>query len=186
MFEPLVREAASRFNVSTASVSSVIRVLLSLIADERTGGPAGFVNLFRHKGLGDIISSWFGGKEGRTITPAQLEAVLGPSRIDRMIVTSGLPPGVTLSVLTFLVPKVIGRVTTGGTLPTAGSPAWQVVQSMDRPADAQPGIEYWPLARKDRGAAAAAAAVERFGAWSWLPWAAAATVALAGLLWWTA
>lgn len=183
MFEQLVSEAASRFNLSPASVSSLMRGLLALVAEERTGGPEGFVNLFQHAALGDVVSSWFGGKEGRTITPAHLETVLGPSRIDTLAASSGLSRGAALSVLAFVIPKVVGRLTPGGTLPTAGSLAWQVVHSIDRPADAQPVVEHWPLARKDRGAAAVAAAVERPGAWNWLPWAAGATVALAGLLW---
>lgn len=185
MFEQLVSEAASRFNISPANVSSLMRGLLALVADEQSGGPEGFVTLFRHAALGDVVSSWFGGKEGRTITPAHLEAVLGPSRIETLAASSGLSRGAVLSVLAFVIPKVVGRLTPGGTLPTAGSLTWQVVHSIDRPADAQPVVDHWPPASRDRGAAAAATAVERT-AWNWLPWAAAATVALAGLLWWAA
>ena len=113
MFEQLVSEAASRFNISPASVSSLMRGLLALVADERSGGPEGFVNLFRHAALGDVVSSWFGGKEGRTITPAHLETVLGPSRIDTLAASSGLSRGTALSVLAFVIPKVVGRLTPG-------------------------------------------------------------------------
>ena len=62
-----------------ASVSALTRALVSLMTNERTGGPDGFVDLFRRVGLGDVITSWFGGNEGSPILRPHLEAALGSS-----------------------------------------------------------------------------------------------------------
>ena len=46
MFEQLVIEAASRLNLPVANLSALLRELLSLLTNERTGGPEGFLDLF--------------------------------------------------------------------------------------------------------------------------------------------
>src|SRR4030095_517745 len=107
MFEQLVNEAATRFNLSTASVSALVRGILSLITDERTGGAEGFVDLFRRTGIGAVVTSWLGGGEGfvalwgppargdgvagglggrgeKPISPSHLEAALGTSTLDSL------------------------------------------------------------------------------------------------------
>jgi OOP family OmpA-OmpF porin len=167
MFEQLISETASRFNLSTTSVSAVVRGLLSLMTNERTGGPEGFVDLFRRAGLGDVITSWFGGKEGRAITPSHLESALGTSALDKLAGSSGLTRAAVTSALTFLLPKLIGRLTPSGFLPSSSALLSQVSNYIERPAVA---------AVEDRE--------ERRGWPAWLPWAAAAALlALVGLLW---
>jgi OOP family OmpA-OmpF porin len=167
MFEQLISETASRFNLSTTSVSALVRGLLSLMTNERTGGPEGFVDLFRRAGLGDVITSWFGGKEGRAITPSHLESALGTSALDKLAGSSGLTRAAVTSALTFLLPKLIGRLTPSGFLPSSSALLSQVSNYIERPAVA---------AVEDRE--------ERRGWPAWLPWAAAAALlALVGLLW---
>ena len=119
MFEQPIREAASRFNLSTASLSAVVTGLLSLMSNERTGGPEGFVDRFRRAGLGDVITSWFGGKEGRTITPSHVESALGTDALDKMAVSSGLARATVSSAAAFLLPRLIGRLTPNGISPRA-------------------------------------------------------------------
>jgi outer membrane protein OmpA-like peptidoglycan-associated protein/uncharacterized protein YidB (DUF937 family) len=166
MFEQLVNDAASRFGLSTSSVSVLVRGLLSLITNERLGGAEGFVDLFRRAGLGDVITSWYGGKEGKAITTSQIESALGANTLDRLSSSSGLTRATVTSLLIFLLPKVIGRLTPGGVLPSNASLLSQVSNYMDRPVakvyERRPEGRGWPR---------------------WLPWAAAALVALAGFFW---
>jgi flagellar motor protein MotB/uncharacterized protein YidB (DUF937 family) len=166
MFEQLVNDAASRFGLSTSSVSALVRGVLSLITNERLGGAEGFVDLFRRAGLGDVITSWYGGKEGKSITTSQIESALGANTLDRLSSSSGLTRATVTSLLTFLLPKVIGRLTPGGVLPSNASLLSQVSNYMDRPVtkvyERKPESRGWPR---------------------WLPWAAAALLALAGFFW---
>jgi outer membrane protein OmpA-like peptidoglycan-associated protein/uncharacterized protein YidB (DUF937 family) len=165
MFEHIVNETASRFGLSTGSVSALVRGLLSLITNERTGGPEGFVDLFRRAGLGEVITSWFGGKEGRAMTPSHLESTLGPSALDKLAASSGLTRAAVVSAAAFLLPKLIGWLTPNGVFPSSSALRSQVSSYVERPVSVPPHR------------------VERGGWPRWLPWAAAALLGLLGLLW---
>ena len=118
MFEQLINETASRFNLSAGSVTAVVTGILSMMTDQRKGGPEGFVDLFRRAGLGDVITSWFGGKEGRPVTSSHLEAALGGSALDKLTSSSGLARATVGSMAAFLLPRLIGRLTPNGVLPS--------------------------------------------------------------------
>jgi len=166
MVDRLVNETVSRFGFPAPGALALVRELLSIITDDRTGGPEGFIERFRQAGLDDLVRSWFGGTDGRAITPSHIESALGASAIDMLARSSSLTRTAVTSALTFLVPKLIGRFTaTGG---TASSPLPSPVS-----------------ASADRPVAGVQAAQERsLSAWSgWLPLAVAATVGLIALLW---
>jgi outer membrane protein OmpA-like peptidoglycan-associated protein/uncharacterized protein YidB (DUF937 family) len=168
-FEQLIGDAATRFNLSTESVSGLVRGLLSLMLNER-GGAEGLIDQFRRAGLGDLITSWFGGKEGRAISPTQLESVLGSSVLDKLTTSSGMPRAVVSSAAAVLLPRMIGRLTPDGVLPSTSALRSQVSSYLDRPAmthveprfERTPGRPGWP---------------------GWLPWAAAATALLVLVAW---
>jgi OmpA-OmpF porin, OOP family len=166
MFEQLVNDAATRLSVPVTSVSALLRGLLSLITNERTGGAGGFVELFRRAGLGDVLTSWFGGKEGKPITTTHLESALGTSTLDKLANSSGLTRAAATSALAFLLPKVMGLLTPNGVLPSSSALTSQLSGYLDRPfvtaVDRKEEKRGWP---------------------SWLPWAAAALLALVGWLW---
>jgi OmpA-OmpF porin, OOP family len=168
MFEQLVNETAARFALSTGSVSVLMRELQSMMTNERTGGAEGFVDLFRRAGFGDIFTSWFGGKEGRKITPSHLGSTLGASALDRMADSSGLTRMTVTSALAFMVPKLIGRLTPNGVFPSSNALRSQLSSYINRPAvrAAEQAIEF-----------------QEREAWGWLAWAAAAALALFALLW---
>lgn len=172
MFEQLIAEAASRFNVSTASVSALGRGLLSLMLNERTGGAEGFIEQFRRAGLGDVITSWFGGREGRPIATGQVESALGAAGLDTLASSSGLARTTVVSVAAFLLPRLVRRLTPNGVLPSSSALLSHVSRYIEVPAAASrptPPAEH----RIERTA----------GIPAWLPWAAVAVLALAALLW---
>ncbi len=165
MFEQLINDAASRLNLSTAAASALVRGFLGLMTNERTGGVEGFVDTFRRAGLGDVLTSWYGGKEGKAITPAQVESALGIGALDRLAVSSGLTRAAVSAAATYLLPKIIGRLTPNGVLPSNSALLSQVSRYVDRPVPAQ---TYH---------------VERSRGWPrWVPWAAAALLALVAWL----
>ena len=173
MFEQLIAEAASRFNVSTASVSGLVRGLLSLMLNENTGGAHGFIDQLNRAGLGDAITSWFGGKEGRTLAPTQLESALGANALDKLGAASGLTRTVVSSIAAFVLPRVLSRLTPNGVLPSSAALRSQVSSYIDQAAvpPVEPRIE-----RVERRP-------ERTGGMGWVPWALA-TAALLILLGW--
>jgi len=176
MFEQLVSEAASRFNVSPTSVTALLRGLFPLVTNESTGGLTGFLDQFRRAGLGDAISSWLGGKDVRPLTAPQLESALGDATVDRLAVSSGLARAAAAPVLAYLVPKVIGFLTPNGVVPSTAALRSQLAGLLDRPA---PAIDR----HADAPRAAPPVIAERKGLPAWIPWASAALIALVGFLW---
>lgn len=177
MFDQLVNDAAVRFNVPESSTSSLLRGLLALItSNNRTGGAEGFVDRFRRAGLADIVTSWFGGREGRSLTPVQLEAALGSAALDRLAGDSGLTRGTAASALTYMLPKVIGRLTPGGTLPSMNTIVSQLSGYLDRP----PTVDRAVTSERPR---APIPPRQGWRAPGWLPGAVVAAFAVAGLLW---
>ena len=170
MFQQLINTTATQFNLSDASVSSLLRGLLALMTSERWGGIDGFVDQFREAGLDHVIGSWVGGKEGRALTPSQVESALGASGLDGLASRSGLSRAAVTSVLTFLLPRLIGLLTPGGVLPSnhalrshfsgyiAGSAKLPVV----------PRVEHVAEARSRH----------------WMSWAAAAVLAVLAAFFW--
>ena len=164
MFEQLIKEAASRFNLSPAGVSAIVTGILAMMTNERTGGPQGFIDLFRRAGVGDVVTSWFGGKEGRTIAAPQVESALGASALDKLASSSGLARATVGSVAAFLLPRIIGRLTPNGVLPSSTALLSQVTNYIDRPTD-RPTVAPMEHRIEPRR--------EPAGGPGWLPWVAA-------------
>jgi hypothetical protein len=113
-----------------------------------------------------VVSSWFGGTHGRSVTPSHIEAALGANTVDVLARSSGLTGMAVTSALTFVVPTLIGRFTASGGIASAPLPS-HVSAFADRPVTGVDGVEEkrqpgWP---------------------GWLPWAVAATLGLIALLW---
>jgi uncharacterized protein YidB (DUF937 family) len=161
MFDRLVNDAASRLELPVASVSALLREVLSLVTNERTGGVQGF----RRAGLGDVLTSSFGGKEGRPVTASQLESALGATTLDKLAVSSGLTRASATSALVLLLPTVMGQLTPTGALPSSSALLSQLSSYLTAPMPTS------------------AQRVEPTGWPRWIPWAAAALVGLVGWLW---
>jgi OOP family OmpA-OmpF porin len=163
MFEHLVNDASSRLNVPAANLSAMMRELLWLVTNDRTGGPEGFLDQFRRAGLGDATRSWFDGREGQLLTTAELESALGTSTLDHLAISSGLSRASAMSAVALLLPTLIGRLTPGSRLaPDVALPS-QVTSYLTTPdSPPQPQV--------------------RRMSWQWLPWTAWAVLSLAGLL----
>jgi outer membrane protein OmpA-like peptidoglycan-associated protein/uncharacterized protein YidB (DUF937 family) len=169
MFEQLVNEAATRLNLSTTTVTALLRGLLTQMTSEVTGGIEGFVDQFRRAGLGDVITSWFGGKEGRNLSPAHIESALGVTAVDKLGTASGLSRGATSAALAFLLPRLMGMLTPAGVLPSNSSLLSQIAGFIGRPLERQRTATAYRAEKRS---------------WPiWLPWTAAAVLALLGWLW---
>ena len=134
MFEKLVIEAAQRLNVPTATVSSILGSLIGIMTNGRTGGINGFVDSFRRAGIGDYVTSWVGGKEGKPLTASHVDKALGPGTIQKIADASGVTTAVASSAVAYLLPRVIGLLTPTGTLPTNESVQLTSSKYFNRPA----------------------------------------------------
>lgn len=172
MFEQLVNETAAALRLPNSSVSAVLRELLSLMSNERTGGVEGFIGQLRRAGV-DVFTSGAGGPEVTVIGPGQLEAALGIASLDTMARASALTRPAVTAALGLLVPTVLRALTKNGkhsaSRPHSLSQPGLVLAAPNAPnAQPLPGAPVPPA--NDRDAA------------GWLPWAIGAfIVALLGL-----
>jgi len=167
MFTQLVHEMASRLNISDDTASLLMRQVLALITNERTGGAEGFIDQFRRAGLGDVVTSWFGGNTPKAIAAPELESALGQGTLESLASSSGLTRTVLNAALAFMLPKLIALLTPKGVLPSADALRSQVAGYLERPSVP-------PVAQRIETPAAAEIRRPR-----WLPWAAAGALALA-------
>jgi outer membrane protein OmpA-like peptidoglycan-associated protein/uncharacterized protein YidB (DUF937 family) len=157
MFESLIREAASRFNLGD-NATRFVRLLVDAIFDDDTGGFAGARNRFADAGLGDLFASWIGTTPGdNVLQPDQFSTGFGQAAASRISSALGIPAAAVNLAGAWLLPKIVGLLTRGGSVPTT------------RPAD----YDRWFAAAAPRASVAPAASHaarndSSGGWWKWL------------------
>jgi uncharacterized protein YidB (DUF937 family) len=84
------------------------------------GGQGGLQNLisqFDSKGLGDVIGSWIGTGENKTISADQIQNVLGSDALSGIASKLGLNVSDLSGQLSNLLPGVIDKITPDGKVP---------------------------------------------------------------------
>src|SRR5215468_12561744 len=122
ILEPIINEVSEQFGLR-GKAGPLMTSLLSLIANERTGGLQGFLDQFRRAGLGDIVSSWVSRGSNTPITTEQLERAVGSDTINRMSSNVGVARAAAASALAYMIPRVVDLLTPEGVVPSR-LPAW--------------------------------------------------------------
>jgi uncharacterized protein YidB (DUF937 family) len=84
------------------------------------GGLDMLLKQFTQNGLEDVINSWIGTGQNRTISPTQLRQVLGQNTVNDLSRQAGVPQDDLVSQLSKYLPGVIDRLTPNGQLPSLG------------------------------------------------------------------
>lgn len=84
---------------------------------EQNGGVSGLVEKFQNGGLGEIVNSWVGTGSNLSITPEQIESVLGQSQLGDVAAKLGLDSSQLSQQLAEHLPTLIDSLTPGGELP---------------------------------------------------------------------
>lgn len=163
MFESLIREAASRFHLGD-NAGRLVRLLVDSIFDPAYGGFAGLRRRFDEAGLDGLFSSWIGTTPGdNVLQPDQFSAGFGQTQASSIANTLGIPAAAVNMAGAWLLPKIIGLLTPGGSIPTS------------RPADYERWFTAAPAAVAPAAAAPAhinrpapAPAASSGGWWKWV------------------
>lgn len=115
VMDGVLNDAENRFGISGGSASSLLSGLFSCI-NEQGGGLRGMLDRFRQAGMGDSVSSWLSGTP-EPISAESLESALGSNTISTIASKSALSVPMASSVLAFMFPKIIQRLTPGGVVP---------------------------------------------------------------------
>jgi outer membrane protein OmpA-like peptidoglycan-associated protein/uncharacterized protein YidB (DUF937 family) len=168
----VLQQVQERFGISSSSAASLLSGLVSYI-NSQGGGLSGFLERFQRAGLGDVVSSWLGSESvPKTITPDALQDVVGRDTIANIASKAGVPATAASSVLAFVLPTLIQKLTPGGAIPSR------------LPTDIS-SILGSGASSVMAGAKEAVAATERSGIWRLVwPIAAAIILGIIGLAIW--
>jgi uncharacterized protein YidB (DUF937 family) len=93
--------------------------LVSVVNDilEKHGGLQGVVNQFETNGLGPTVKSWISTGPNQSISPDDLQRVLGPDLLQQLSTRSGMPVQDLTEKLSQVLPQIIDGLTPTGSLP---------------------------------------------------------------------
>ena len=176
MIDNLTNELGSKFGIGAAA-RPLMSELLQLMSGP--GGLGAFMDRFRSAGVGNEVTSFLGGKSETALPAKAVEGALGASTVAGIAQRVGIAPAVAGAALGFEIPKVIGLLTPGGTMP-ATLPA--EVQSFLRPAEqVRPSAMATVRQTPEQVRPVAMTTVERSRSYLWL-WALLGLLALGALL----
>lgn len=81
-----------------------------------SGGLGGLVQQFEQAGLGDVVGSWIGTGQNKSISPDQLGSVLGPDVLAQLARQVGMSEGEVGGQLSELLPQLVDKLTPNGQL----------------------------------------------------------------------
>ncbi len=168
MFDVLIRELGARFGLGDKS-GELLRIVLAYMTNKDTGGLAGFLEKFKAAGLGPLVQSWLGNTASpQPLNNTQVEAALGSSGglLDLVSRQISAPRDNITGALAYLIPGLVGKLTPGGSMPTA----------VPAEINAFIGDSKAVLAPLAAPVAAASGGIAK-----WLPWLIGALVVLFGL-----
>ncbi|MFL5338402.1 MAG: YidB family protein [Geminicoccaceae bacterium] len=84
-------------------------------------GLGALLSRFEGAGLGNVAQSWVGNGPNQSISPQQLQNVLGQDQVQSMASQAGMQPQDLLSQLSQHLPTAVDRLTPNGRLPDEGT-----------------------------------------------------------------
>jgi len=163
LLDSVISEVAGKFGLGS-NATALVREVMKLVTGA-PGGLGGFVNRVRSAGFGTELMSWLGNPQAAPMLHTQVEKLFGSTVLSGIAQKLGLGDSVVSAATAFVLPKLIGLLTPGGSVP-ATLPA-EVTGFLSQAPSGVPRHAERPAERKGLG---------------WL-WAALGALALAALAW---
>lgn len=96
----------------SADANPLGAALNSLLA--QNGGIQGLMAKFSQGGLGDVFSSWVGTGENKSISPDQINSLLGSEQLKGLASSLGLDASQASGFLADYLPKIVDKLTPSG------------------------------------------------------------------------
>ncbi len=81
------------------------------------GGLSGMVAQFHRQGLGETINSWISTGANQSISPDQLQQVLGSDAMTQLATKVGMTPQELSAKLSTILPEIVNKMTPAGVVP---------------------------------------------------------------------
>jgi uncharacterized protein YidB (DUF937 family) len=97
--------------------AGMVSVLNNIV--EKHGGLQGVVSEFEKNGLGATVKSWVGTGPNQSISPDEVQKVLGPDLLQQLSQKSGLSVQDLTQKLSQVLPQAVDKATPDGAIPKA-------------------------------------------------------------------
>lgn len=84
-----------------------------------SGGLSSLLSNAESQGLGHIVGSWVGDGPNQTVSPDQVQRLVGQDRINELANRAGISSAVAGAALSRILPVLVDRLTPHGKLPAA-------------------------------------------------------------------
>ncbi|TAN41296.1 MAG: DUF937 domain-containing protein [Nitrospirae bacterium] len=91
--------------------------IMGLISNPQTGGLSGLAQVFKDKGLGDVISSWISTGQNLPVSADQIKDALGADQIREIAANAGVSQEEASNGLAALLPDIVDKLTPDGKMP---------------------------------------------------------------------
>lgn len=91
-----------------------------LLTSPDTGGLQGLVDRFRNQGLGDLVDSWVSQGKNLSISPDQIQQVVGNEQVQKIAAAAGIDVQTASAKLAELLPQIVDKATPDGKIPLGG------------------------------------------------------------------
>jgi uncharacterized protein YidB (DUF937 family) len=111
LFDPLLGALSGKSQTAGEPnlIGGALRALLA-----QNGGLQGLMTKFTQGGQGDVFSSWVGMGDNRSVSPNQVQNVLGGDQIQALAAKLGVDPSQASGFLAEYLPKIIDKLTPAG------------------------------------------------------------------------
>jgi uncharacterized protein YidB (DUF937 family) len=113
-------EAQALNRITGGSSNPLASAVLQMIQNQ-PGGLQGLIQSFHQNGLGGVISSWVGTGQNQSISPDQVQQVLGSNNLQQVADKAGISPEQAKSSLAELLPTMVDKITPNGQVPEHSS-----------------------------------------------------------------
>ena len=115
LFDALINDLASRYGLG-ANAGPLVREVLNYVTGS-PGGLGGFLDKLKAAGYGSEVESWLGHADASPVSAQLLDRVVGSTALGGIASRLGLGTSLLSTVVGYALPKMIGLLTPGGTVP---------------------------------------------------------------------
>ena len=115
LFDALIDDLASRYGLG-ANAGPLVREVLNYVTGS-PGGLGGFLDKLKAAGFDSEVESWLGHADASPVSTQLLDRIVGSTALGGMASRLGLGTSLLSTAVGYALPKLIGLLTPGGTVP---------------------------------------------------------------------
>ncbi len=91
----------------------MLPAILSMLQN-RQGGISGLISAFEQHGMGDVVQSWIGNGQNKSISPDQVTQVFGHDGVQQVADQAGVSHEEAKSGIASMLPQIVDKLTPNG------------------------------------------------------------------------